>query len=162
GPGEVIVGASISGTIGYAKITVSRPHIATIDVVPQISIVTGGNRLLVATPRNKNGDPRSDIALTWTSSDTGVAAIDPAALLRGAKPGKARIKVTGDGVSGESDVTVVVNPVTSFTISPASANARTGDVVRFTADTRAAKASPEVTWSVQGSGAQIFPDGAFV
>src|SRR5215467_6414681 len=163
GPGEVVVGASIGGTIGYAKVTVSKPHIATIDLAPQLSVVAGGSRLLAVTPRNKNGDPRSDIALTWTSSDSAVATVDSAGLLRGGKPGKARIKVTGDGVSAESEVTVIANPVASLAITPASPNAKTGDVVHFAAtakDAKGVKVNAEVAWSVQGRGANLFPDGA--
>ena len=162
GPGEVVVGATIGGTTGYAIVTVSKPHIATIELAPQIYVMASGTRLLAATPRNKNGDPRTDIALTWTSSDSSIATVDAAGLLRGGKPGKARIKATGDGASAESEVTVAANPVTSLAISPTSASAKTGDVIHFAADAKGAKGSLEVAWSVQGAGAQIFPDGAFV
>jgi hypothetical protein len=165
GPGEVVVGATIGGTTGYAKVTVSKPHIASIELAPQLSVVTSGSRLLLATPRNKNGDPRSDIALTWTSSDSAVATVDAAGLLRGGKAGKARVKVSGDGVSAESEVTVTANLVATLAIAPATAKARTGDVVHFAADAKDAKGSKvnaNVSWSAQGRGANVFADGAFV
>jgi hypothetical protein len=165
GPGEVIVGASIAGTTGYAHINVGRPHVAGIDLAQQGPLLAGASRLLVATPRNKNGDPRSDIALTWSSSDAAVASIDAAGLLRGVKPGKARIKVTGDGASAESNLTVTANTIASFAITPASPNARTGDVVHFSANAKngkGGKVTADVSWSVQGRGAEIFADGAFV
>ena len=162
GPGEVMVGASIAGTTGYAHVTVGRPHIASIDLAQQTPLLVGASRLLVATPRNKNGDPRSDITLTWSSSDPAVATVDAAGLLRGVKPGKARIKVTGDGASAEADLAVTANTVTGFTIRPATTNVRTGDVIHFSADGKGGKVSVEVSWSVQGRGAEIFSDGAFV
>jgi plastocyanin len=166
GPGDVVVGASIAGTTGYAKITVSKPHIAGIDLPPQAPIVVGANRLLIATPRNKSGDPRTDIALTWSSSDSSVATADAAGLLHARKPGKVRIRVTGDGASAESEITVTLNPVASFAVIPASTNVKAGDVVHFSADAKDSKGAKinaaEVSWSVHGHGASIFADGAFV
>jgi len=163
--GEVLVGATIGGTTGYAHITVSKPHAASIELARETTVVAGGSRLLLATPRNLNGDPRTDIVLTWSSSEPDIASVDAAGLVRAAKPGKARIKVTGDGVSAESAVTVVANPVANFLVTPATANARTGDVLHFAVqakDAKGANVTADVSWSVQGAGAEIFPDGAFV
>jgi hypothetical protein len=48
-----------------------------------------------------------------------------------------------------------------LTVKPATAEARTGDVVHFSAAGDGVK-DPSVRWSVSGSGAAVYPDGAFV
>lgn len=165
-PGEVIVGALIGGKVGYAHIMVSKPHIARIDLaIPTTQLVAGSHHRLTAVPRNPNGDPRSDIALTWTSDNPNVASIDPAGLLQAHKPGRAKIRVAGDSQSTEAPFTVVANTTVGFAIEPASAQARTGDVVHFKTRAKDAAGKPvkaEIAWSVQGSGAQIWRDGGFV
>ena len=73
-PGEITVGALIGSKIGYAHVVVSKPAIARIDVAtPAAAIFVGGSHLLVATPRNPSGDPRTDIAITWSSENPSIA-----------------------------------------------------------------------------------------
>jgi len=163
-PGEITVSALIGKKLGYAHVLVSKPPIARIDVsAPSASLAVGSAYRLVATPRNANGDPRSDIAITWTTESPAIASVDAAGLVHALKPGTAKIRATGDGASGESTVTVVKNSVSALEISPATATAKTGDVVHFTAkDKKRGALSAEVAWSLQNSGAQIYPGGAFV
>jgi hypothetical protein len=163
-PGEITVGALIGKKIGYAHITVSKPHIARIDLAaPTAALPTGASHRLVALPRNSNGDPRSDIALTWSSGNTNVATVDAAGLVHAVKPGKTVIRAAGDGVTGETSVEVVKNSVSALSISPASTSTKTGDVVHFSAKNRnGSSISAEIAWSVEGAGAQIGSDGGFV
>jgi len=163
-PGEITVSALIGKKLGYAHILVSKPHIARIDVsTPAAPLAVGSAYRLGATPRNPNGDPRSDIAITWTSENPGVASVDAAGLVHARKPGTAKIRAAGDGASGESGVTVVKGSAAVLEISPATSIAKTGDVVHFAAkDKKGGAVSAEIAWSVQNSGAQIYPDGAFV
>jgi hypothetical protein len=163
-PGEVTVGAFIGNKIGYAHVTVSKPHIARIDIAPIGAPLPGGaSERLTAIPRNPNGDPRTDIALAWSSLDPKIATVDAAGLVHALSPGKARIKVTGDNVSGEISLDVAKNTVSSLSVTPPTASTKTGTVVRFAASDKNSASVPfQITWSVQGTGAQIFPDGAFV
>jgi hypothetical protein len=165
-PGEVVVGASIGSKVGYAKIKVSKPHIARIDVAaPTAPLLIGGAVQLRAIPRNPDGDPRSDIALTWSSDNNGVAAVDSAGVVRGMDSGRAVIRAMGDGKTGETTVTVIGSKVPAFTVEPASTRVRTGDVVHFHAaakDSGNAPVNAVIEWSVSGGGAQVWPDGAFV
>jgi len=163
-PGEIRVGALIGKKVGYAHVTVSKPHIARIEILmPAAPVAAGASHLLTATPRNANGDPRSDIALTWSSENPAIASVDAAGLVRALKPGKVTIKATGDGVAGQVTIQVAKNDVVGLAISPAFTNAKTGDVLHFAAKDKKGAAIPvEITWSVQNSGAQIWPDGAFL
>ncbi len=163
-PGEIMVGALIGKKIGYAHVVISKPHIASIEIpAPSMPLAAGAVHRLIATPRNANGDPRTDIALTWTSENPSIAIVDAAGLVHALKPGSTKIRAAGDGITGETSVQIVKNSVTSLEISPATASAKTGDVVHFAAKSKSGSAiSAEITWSLQNSGAQIFPDGSFV
>ncbi len=163
-PGEITVEAVIGKKIGYAHISVGRPHIARIEVTgPSAPLAAGATHRLTAVPRNADGNPRTDIALTWTSETPSVASVDAAGMVHAVKPGDAKIRAAGDGVTGETTVRVAKNSVLSLEVSPATANAKTGDVLHFTAKAKKGGAiSTEVSWSVQNSGAGILPDGSFV
>ena len=163
-PGEITVEAVIGKKIGYAHVTVGRPHIARIDVsVPSAPLAAGATHRLTAAPRNADGDPRTDIALTWTSENPSIATVDAAGLVHAIKPGDAKIRAAGDGATGETSVRVVKNSVASLEISPATSSAKTGDVVHFAAkDKKGGSIAAEISWSVQNPGAEILPDGSFV
>ena len=64
------------------------------------------------------------------------------------------------------DATIIDNPIRALSVSPRSAQGRTGDVVHFSAAATGATAGgpplPTIRWSVAGYGAAIEPDGAFV
>jgi len=163
-PGEITVGALIGNKFGYAHVTVVRPHIAKIDVVaPSAPILVGASDRLIAVPSNASGDPRTDIAFAWTSENSSVATVDAAGFVRALKPGKTKIRATGDGLTSETTVEVVKNSIKGLSVSPGSSSAKTGEVLHFSAKDSGGSAIPaEISWSVQGSGANIWPDGTFV
>jgi hypothetical protein len=163
-PGEITVGAVIGNKIGYAHVTVGKPHIASIAVdTPAAPLAVGSSHRLTAIPRNPSGDPRTDIVLTWTSQNPSIASVDNAGLVRALKPGKAIMRAAGDGATGEAAVTIVKNPVSALIISPASSNAKTGDVIHFSAAGKNGAPVPvEIAWSLREDGAQIWPDGGMV
>jgi hypothetical protein len=163
-PGEITVGALIGKKIGYAHVTVGKPQIASIGIdTPSAPLAVGSSHRLIAVPRNPNGDPRTDIALTWSSQDSKIATVDSSGLVRALKPGKALIRAAGDGAFGETTITVVKNPVSALAISPESSTAKTGDVVHFSAKGKNGASVPvEIAWSLREDGAQIWPDGGFV
>jgi hypothetical protein len=163
-PGEITIGATIGKKIGYAHVTVGKPHIASIGIAaPASPLAIGSSHRLTAIPRNASGDPRTDIALSWTSQNPNIATVDSAGMVLALKPGKALIRAAGDGVAGETTVTVTKNPVSALTVSPASSSAKTGDVIHFSANDKNSTSIPvEIAWSLRENGAQIWPDGAFV
>ena len=161
-PGVVTVGAVIAGKAGYATVNVGTSKVASIEIETLAhAIVAGSAEKLTAIARTPNGDPRSDAAIKWTSDKPSIASVDAAGLVTGVAPGSATIKATSDESSGKVTVQVVRDSVRKLTVKPASAEARTGDVVHFSATADGAK-DPLVHWSISGSGAAVYSDGAFV
>ena len=164
GPGVVTVGAVIAGKAGYATVNVANSKIATIELEPlPHSIVAGSAEKLNLIARTANAesagrrvnplDLRQAVGRQrrrgWTCH-------------RGVAAGSATIKATADGASGTVRVQVIRELVRKLTIKPASTDARTGDVVHFTAGDASGGKTPAVRWSISGSGAAVYPDGAFV
>ena len=163
-PGEITVEAVIGKKIGYAHVSVGKPHIARIEVsAPSAPLAAGATHLLKATPRNADGNPRTDISIAWTSENPSIASVDAAGMVHALQAGEVQIRAAGDGVTGETSVRVVKNSVSSLEISPATASGKTGDVLHFAGkDKKAGTPSTEVAWSVQNPGAEILADGSFV
>lgn len=166
-PGVVTVGAVIGGKAGYATINVVNSKIANLEIVaPAQPVVAGSSEKLAVVARSANGDPRSDAVITFTSDKPAVATVDAAGLVTGIAPGRVTIKATSEGASNTVAVQVVGDAVRKLKIEPASTEARTGDVVHFSATAVGAGGSqlkdPAVHWSLSGSGAAVYPDGGFV
>ena len=166
-PGEVTVGAVVGGKTGYAHITVGAPAVAKVDVAPLSgALPVGGAAVLSAIPRWANGDPRNDVGVEWSSKSPAIAKVNKNGMVTGIAPGTAKIVATSGPANGEVEVHVVADHVKSISVEPATATAKTGDVVHFKAIAKAegGAAVKDVlpTWSVTGEGATVFADGAFV
>ena len=172
-PGVVTVGAVIAGKTGYATVNVANSKISSLEIEPPAyPIVAGSAEKLTVTARTSNGNPRSDAVITWTSEKPSIASVDAAGLVTGLVPGSVTIKATSEGTSNTVSFQVVRDAVHKLTVKPASAEARTGDVVHFSATALDGSGShlkdPPVRWSFSGSGssggsgAAVYPDGGFV
>ncbi|HEX8846619.1 MAG TPA: Ig-like domain-containing protein [Pyrinomonadaceae bacterium] len=166
-PGEIKVVAIVEGKPAFVKVNVRPSRVARIDVEPATAQVSvGGSVKLNATPRVANGNPRTDLAIAWTSETPRIATVDAAGFVTGVAPGKATLRASAGGFNKPVTIQVVANPVRSLSLSPASTSARTGDVIHFRALAKNIKGgvvqSPSVRWAVSGDGATIDPDGGFV
>jgi len=166
-PGVVTVGAVIAGKSGYATVNVRNPKIASLAIEPPAyPIVVGGAEKLTVIARTSDGGPRTDAVIKWTSEKPSIASVDAAGLVTGLAPGSVTVKATSEGVSNTVTFQVGRDAVRKVTVQPASAEARTGDVVHFSATAIDGSGShlkaPAVRWSLSGSGAAVYPDGAFV
>ena len=167
-PGVVTVGAVIAGKTGYATVNVGNPKIASLEIAPPATpIVSGGAEKLAVIARTSNGNPRTDAVIAWTSEKPAIASVDAAGLVTGLAPGSVTIKATSEGASGTVTFQVVRDAVRKLTVNPASAEARTGDVVHFSATGLDGGGGhlkdPPVRWSLSSGGsAAVYPDGAFV
>ena len=166
-PGEIKVGAIIGGKPALASVTVKPQAVARLDIEPiKAPIAVGAGITLGAVARTSNGDPRADARIDWTSDTPSTASVDAAGLVTGIAPGRARFTATSGQARASIDATIIDNPIRALSVSPRSAQARTGDVVHFSAAASGAAGGgpplPTIRWSVAGDGAAIEPDGAFV
>lgn len=162
GPGAVTAGAIVGGQTGTTTFTVKPATIKTVEIKAIITpLAVGSTAQFEATTRISSGDPRTGVPLKWTSDKPGVATVDAGGVVTGVAPGTATVRAAAGAAGGMTTITVVKSNLRSLAIEPASATARTGDVVRLTA-----KGTPAtgftVSWSVTGAGATVYPDGAFV
>jgi hypothetical protein len=167
--GQVTVGAVVAGKPGFATVTVGTPPPVAVEVTPlQQPLVVGGSTVLTATARSANGDPRTDVAIHWSSKAPAIATVDDSGLVKALAPGTAALLATAGPARGEITVQVVADTLQKISLEPKAANAKTGDVVHFTAKPIATKgaaaAAKELltSWSLSGPQGSIFPDGAFV
>ena len=163
-PGMVVVGVVIGGKPGIAHVTVVTPPVAKIDIAPlTVALAVGSSTVLAATPRNANGDPRSDVSIQWKSNTPTIAKVDASGMVTAVAPGTAKLQATSGPASAEASIRVVADTVQSLSVSPADSNAKTGDVVHFTASANGSDVKDVLTsWSASGPGASVYPDGAFV
>ncbi|HSB09100.1 MAG TPA: Ig-like domain-containing protein [Blastocatellia bacterium] len=165
-PGEAQIGAVVSGKVGTIRIRIKPAPVTSIDLPSTSQIVVGGAMRPSAVARTASGNPRADVAISWSSLNPSIASVDAAGMIVGLSPGKAVITAVCERASTKMSVDVGANPVKALSVEPRSTNARTGDVVRFSANATdsAGKAinSCEVRWAVGGDGAMIEADGAFV
>src|SRR5216683_3219597 len=122
---------------------------------------------VVVTPYSKHDDVRHD-PVTFVSSNPRVAAVTPDGAVHALAAGRATITAAAGPATATLAVQVVANTIVKLAVEPAATSVRTGDVVRFTAQTKDATGRPvrdvAVQWSLTaGPGvAQLDPQGAFV
>ncbi len=110
---------------------------AFIHISGPTSVGVGGVIRLVAAVGDANGNPVPDPKVTWTSSDTTVAAFwnpsdSAAAWVTGRQAGIATIYASSGGLTDSHTVQVVVlGPVDTVTILPESATIMVGDTGVF-------------------------------
>lgn len=166
-PGEVIVGVVIGGKTEIIKLKVRPAPIARIEIESLAApVAVGGAAKLNAVARTANGNPRARAVIAWGSDNPNIATVDAAGLVTALKPGKATLRAKAENASGTTTVEVVPDPVRTLVIEPHSTGARTGDVIRFAAqavdESGATLQKVPVRWAVDGAGAMIEADGAFV
>jgi hypothetical protein len=162
GAGEVTVGAIVGGKPGFSTFMVKAPSIKTIEIhALKTPIVVGGSMQLDAVTRIFNGDPRTGVPINWTSDNPQVATVDAGGVVTGVGPGKAIITATSGAAKATTTVAVTKSNLSSITITAGTKSARTGDVIKFTAQGDPA-GDFATRWSVSGNGATVDSDGSFL
>jgi hypothetical protein len=128
-------------------------------------LVAGQRVQVLGTVLSVHGDRRDD-RIIWPSSAPNVATIGTDGLLHGVAPGRATISASAGAATAQFEVEVVATEIASIVVTPATTNARTGDVIRFRLDARDAqgRAITGLTpgWSFSPGNGMIDEDGAFV
>lgn len=125
-----------------AAITVTPPttQLEALEATVQLS----------ADVRDQNGQPLTDAAVNWRSSNTGVATVSTAGLVTATGNGTATVTATAGAVSATSAVTVA-QVATGVELSPAIDTVLVGDSIRLSATAEDANGHPVAgspfTWS---------------
>jgi uncharacterized protein YjdB len=154
-PGVVTITASAEGVRGTAAITVTAQPVASVEVNPASQTVQVGQSVqLTATPRNAAGAALANRQVSWSSSNSAVAAVDADGTVRGVAAGTATITATSEGRSGTAAITVSPAPplpVASVVVTPPSSQIGVGSTVSLNATTRDAAGNTltgrAVTWT---------------
>ena len=111
------------------------------------------------------GDKRGD-RVTWKSSNPTVATVNDAGLIAAVKSGSATITASTGAVSAALPLSVTSGALSTLTLAPLHADARTGDVLRFVVRandlTGRTISGLTPTWSFSPGHGSIDADGAFV
>ena len=157
-PGEARIAARVGNVMGFATVIVRTLPVAAIEAsLPQATLVAGTSAPVLVRATTPEGEPVRNPAVTFSSSDESVAAVDATGRVYARQPGQATITISAGQARATVAVTVRDGDPGQIVVTPAEAQARTGDVIRFHAQ-GSTPLYPE--WSVGGSGAQIEADGA--
>jgi len=158
---------------GRVELTIVPRPVARLDLrAPDAPLFVGGSIDLMPAAYTDLETERDDVEFRWTSSDRSVATVGHLGVVRGMRPGRATITVTGEGVSRSVELQVRANPVARVELLPDDASLETGDVLRLRAVARDANGrevpDAPIQFAVSGGGpragvgAAVYPDGAFV
>jgi hypothetical protein len=116
------VSASLSHFSTYGLVAVP---VATVSVEPQAAVVSPGSSLqLAAAPADADGNVLPNRAVSWNSSNPGVATVDASGLVRGVAAGRVQITATSESMTGTDSVTVANTAANLvFTTQPGNADA---------------------------------------
>jgi uncharacterized protein YjdB len=149
--GSVVIFASIDGVLGHANVTVVPVPVASVTVSPATaSVAIGLTTQLTASLFDASGNALSGRVVSWSSSQSTVAAVSSTGVVSGISGGTATITATSEGKSGSATVNVVASGSRTVTISPPTATIGVLGSVTLTATVRdpsGAIISAPVTWS---------------
>ncbi|HEY5413409.1 MAG TPA: Ig-like domain-containing protein [Gemmatimonadaceae bacterium] len=136
-PGDATITATSEGKSGTATVTVTPIPVASVTVDPAtVSLTTGATQQITATPRDAQGNPLADRAVTWESQNPAVATVSPAGLITAVAPGNTTVTATSEGKVGTVTVTVTAPAVGSISVSPGSATVYVAATTPLTATVR--------------------------
>lgn len=112
--GTATITATSEGKTGSAQITVNAPPpapVSSVVVTPASSqVAIGATKTLSASTRDASGNTLSGRAISWSSSNSGVAMVTSGGVVTGIAAGTATITATSEGKSGTATVTVPAPP----------------------------------------------------
>ncbi|HYW50302.1 MAG TPA: Ig-like domain-containing protein [Gemmatimonadaceae bacterium] len=138
-------------------------HIAVSTSVPTLAV---GQRMRYAALSYDEGNEKREERVLWASSNPRVVSVTRDGLASALAAGSATLTATAGSATQTVPVTVSARRIATLDVSPSTADARTGDVIRFTARPKDAAGraieglSP--TWSFSPGQGVIGADGAFV
>jgi uncharacterized protein YjdB len=129
--------ATVTATSGAAHTTVSvtvaaAPPNAVIVSPSSVSLLVTQRQQLTAVVTDAGGHTISGAPVTWSSSNSAVAAVGTTGLVIAVLPGTATITATSGSVSGTASITVSLVPVRKVSVTPDALSMIVGDVQQLT------------------------------
>ena len=117
-----------------ATITVIQPAVASVGVTPAtVTLFAGTAVQLTASTMDSTGTQLSGRAIAWSSSNGTVASVSASGMVTALTQGAATITATSEGKGASATITVMIVPVASVAVSPATASIAAGQTVQLTA-----------------------------
>ena len=120
-PGTDVITASSEGVSAQGTLTVMpvpAVPVASVSVSPASpSLQVGATAQLTAVTRDASGNVLSGRAISWTSTNQGVASVNSSGLVSAVSAGSASVIASSEGQTATSSVTVTAIPVASVTVS---------------------------------------------
>jgi uncharacterized protein YjdB len=131
--GTATITATSEGMSANATVTVTQVPVASITLQPPtLTIAPGQSAALTATTKTADGTVVTGRAVTYASSNSGVARVSTTGVVTGVANGTAVITATSEGKSVTTAVTV--QPAVSFVlVSPSLVLIRRGSTVQLSA-----------------------------
>jgi uncharacterized protein YjdB len=119
GVGAAAISAKSSGQTGFAAVTVNQVPVGSVVISPLSDTVTvGGQRQLGVTVTDSLGRTITNPAVTWSSSNNGIAFVSSTGLIQGVNPGNVQI-IAKSGNKSDTNATLVVAAQTAtVTVTP--------------------------------------------
>lgn len=117
-PGTTTITATVGGLVARSRVVV-RPYVANVRVAGDSEIVLrdGEQRAISARAVDRRGYVIPGLFAKWRTTDSAIVAVDSNGLSTAARPGRAILEATIDGVRTQAKVTVIP---TAFAVRVAS------------------------------------------
>ncbi len=125
--GVVTITATSEGKSGSATVTVIPSAVGNVVVQPStVSVVVGQTTPLAAVVTDVTGAQVTDRAVSWVSSNSGIATVSGTGVVTALALGSVTITATVEGKSGTATVVGAAVPVATVAVTPASTSITPG------------------------------------
>jgi uncharacterized protein YjdB len=156
--GVATITATSEGQSGTSSVTVNPVQppppvpVASVSVNPStVTVTVGGSQTVTATPLDAVGNPLTGRVITWSSANTGIAAVNSSGVITATGVGNTTVTATSGGQSGVVTVNVSAPSVATVTVSPSPVSVNVNWTVSLSATPRDANGNvvsgAPVTWS---------------
>lgn len=132
GPGKAVITAKALGKTASISLSVTAPLLAKLELAPQKVKLDPGDTLQVKYAAvDVKDNARTDLAVSWKSSDPNVAAVGANGVITAVGPGTATISASAEGKTASTQVTVSPPKIAKIELRPATATVPIGQAHQF-------------------------------
>lgn len=159
--------AALSALVLLAACDALNPNkeACSVTIAPtSFTVAVNGSQLVNGTAFDCDGNSMQNKTVNFSSANSAIATVTAGGQVIGISVGQTTVSATANGKSGTAQVTVVAQPPTTVTISPANFTLRLTNVRQFTAVARNSEGNPVTgrtfVWASSNSAvASVDPSG---